>query len=392
MRTLLILFMSPLMLTAIYDLIFYLPSSLSNLYPDLYGFFSIYIILQSIFFISLSFFLASVMIKKSDNFKKEFFIKKDGFNVFECFMLFLCCVILFLYLFYNVFGGFDFINIVINNSKFYAKSKVGTAWVFFLYQFILFLMLYDLYRTSFKTYKVVIIVLALVLLGFTGGRSALISLFIFVFFIYSIVHRKVIKKYYVLIALSLFFVIFVGNAILRGGEGNTFNDYIKSDAFLLDFNNSFVLQDSVDYVNNNDNFYLVSLQDFIYAFVPRSLMPEKPVSTAETRLVYRELLSDGRTTNITFGVYGNMIINFGFLGMLITPILVIGCNIFYLNMCNRIKNKRPLDFLLLYFFIMYILVLRGGFFNSRIFISLIFVLFAIFVYEFFSRVKFRWNL
>jgi oligosaccharide repeat unit polymerase len=381
--------MSPLMLTAIYDLIFYLPSSLSGIYPDLYGFFSVYIALQSLFFILLSFLLARTILRYKSNVENECLIVKKGFSPLFCFILLSTCVILFLYLFYNVFGDFNFVNIIINNSRFYAKSKIGTAWVFFLYQFILFLMIYDLYKSSFKRYKVVIIVLALLLLGMTGGRSTLISFFVFIFFIYSVVYRKKIRKHYVAIALFVFSLIFFGNAVLRGGEGNTLSKYINSDAFLLDFNNSFILQDSLDYIEENNDFYLIAVQDIIYAFLPRSFFPDKPVSTAETRLVYKDYISDGRTTNITFGIYGNMVINFGIIGMFISPMLVVGSNILYLNMCNRVYKRRPSDFLFLYFFVMYILVLRGGFFNSRIFLAFIVVFFAVVVYEFFSRAKLR---
>jgi hypothetical protein len=125
----------------------------------------------------------------------------------------------------------------------------------------------------------------------------------------------------------------------------------------------------------------------MFTFIPRSLYPEKPVSTAETRLVYKDMLSDGRTTNITFGIYGNMVINMGYLGLAVAPLLVIWLSVFYYRTIQKLSMKKPSTFIALYFFITYLYVLRGGFINIRIVMALIVLVAAVSCYEFLRRIN-----
>lgn len=392
MKTLLVFLMSPFFLAALYDTVFYLPSSTLSIYPDLNGIYTIFLSFQIfLYLIFAAYFVYTYnqnLLYKTNSKLSLTNENRNGICFFYYIIIVSICVLLFLYLFYSVFGNFDFSQLITQNAKFYAQSKVGTAWVFFVYQFLIYLMLYDVYRSGFKNYKFYMIFFSIFLIALTGGRSTIISYLVLMSFIYFVVYEKAVRISLVISFACLFFAILSGNALLRHGQDTSFVDYINSDAFKLDFNSSFVLQDSIDYVHNNDDHYLISLEDAYYSFIPRKLMPSKPVSTAETRLVYKDMLSDGRTTNITFGVYGNMVINFGYAGLFIGFLCFFIANYQYIRVCSRLSYRRAYDFVFLFFFMMFILVLRGGFFNMRVVLSLIVVSFAVLFYESLRKLRF----
>lgn len=386
MKLLLIFILSPLFLATIYDLIFYIPSSTHPNYRDLNGFYTIFLFVQCLFYLLIA--VLSIYDFNQRTIQRNSFVsKRNGLGNSFYFLVLAICSTLFVFLFYSVFGDFNFEKIITNNSVFYAKSKIGTAWVFYLYQFFIFLMLYDMYKTKITGVKLIIYILCVVIIALTGGRSTIISYMVFLLFIHVVVHGCRLNFSVKIAFLFFILVIFGSNATLRHGADSNFSDYINSNAFKLDFNSSFVLQDSLDYIEANDDYYFVAIKDLVYAFIPRAIYKDKPVSTAETRLVYEDMLSDGRTTNITFGVYGNMVINFGYVGFILAPLAYLAANYKYLKLCQNIHLRRSADFLWLYFFIMFIIVLRGGFFNMRIVLSLIVVCAAVTVYDFFSRVK-----
>ncbi|MPY15222.1 oligosaccharide repeat unit polymerase, partial [Salinivibrio sp. VGrn1] len=371
----------------LYDLVFYLPSSMLDIYPDLNGFYTYFFIIQILIYILFTVIFTFLYSQNVTRKKKKGGEIQEGLGLTCYFFIMLFCIFLFLFLFQSVFNSYNFTFLLTQNAKFYAQSKVGTAWVFYLYQSMIFLMLYDIYKSGSNKYKLCILFLVIVLLALSGGRAAIISYFLFLSFIYFISHEKPLRFIHAAFFTVIFLTIMVGNALIRQGHDTSFLEYVNSDAFKLDFNSSFVLQDSIDYIDNKNDHYLVALKDFYYAFVPRSLMPDKPVSTAETRLVYKDMLSDGRTTNITFGIYGNMILNFGYSGLFLGFLLLFFANYRYVKVCLNIPRRRAIDFIFLFLFMMFVLVLRGGFLNIRIVLPLMVLIFVVVTYESLGRLK-----
>lgn len=386
MRILLVFFMSPLFLTFLYDIVFYIPSLYLINYPYINDYYIYYFSIQIALYFILSLYFIKFMRFKYDNMSIE---KHKGMPLICYIFLLLTCVILILFLLFSVFQNFDITNLFSQNGYFYAKSKIGTAWVYFVYQFILVLMIFDFYKSKYNRNKLLIIIFTIALLAMTGGRTTVISLFLLLLFIFSIVNVTIIKKRYIVILISIFSIIFFSNIILRGGEDNTLDNYFESNAVVLDFNNTYLINDTLKYIDNHDDYHFVSLIDFAYFFVPRALDPDKPISTAETRLLYSDMLSDGRSTNITFGLYGNLLINLGYLGIIIAPIFTFFMNYIYIKLCNRLPLHKSRDFILLYFFITYLIVLRGGIINSRVFASLLIVMVVIAFYTVISKLKIR---
>ena len=131
-RQVYILLMCPLFLIPLYDVLFYVPSSIMGEYVDLKGPFTFYILFQSAFYICVLLFLLYQYPLNSK--KTKPYQSKLGVKSYACILLVI--VFMFFYLFYNVFGDFYLIKLITHNSTFYAKSKVGMAWVFFLFQFL----------------------------------------------------------------------------------------------------------------------------------------------------------------------------------------------------------------------------------------------------------------
>ncbi|HEX9061957.1 MAG TPA: hypothetical protein VF941_17410, partial [Clostridia bacterium] len=102
--------------------------------------------------------------------------------------------------------------------------------------------------------------------------------------------------------------------------------------------------------------------DFV-SFIPSALLPDKPISTAETYLLYNEKAING--TSITFGLYGNALLHMGVFG-----ILFIWLVYFYLGTLLIKLDRKELrgykDFLVIFVLCYQIIWLRGGFFALRL--------------------------
>lgn len=368
---------SPLLLTAIYDLLFYAASA--SRYKELDGFFSEYIIIQSFIFVLLWLVLSFLSFNKSI---KQYVttVPSNRVTVLAYLSILFLCILLFSYLFYQVFGNFDVLALFSNFGYFYAQSRVGTSWVIFLIMICVFFITYDVFKAGISKFKVVIFSLCMLLLLLSGGRTLGIILIAMMFYIRLVVHGERISSGAVIAALAFFVVIFYVNSVYRSGAENI-SDYLESRAASMDFDNSKVLADTLTYNQQNETGLFVSLQDFAYLLIPRSFYPEKPVSTAETRLVYSEMLADGRTTNITFGIYGNLAINVSSFSMVLAPLLIIMLGFTYHIFFQKWVTLKTSFFFTMVFFLFYPLVLRGGFVNARIFLILLLFAIAVFIWH-----------
>lgn len=371
------LILSPLFLTAVYDLIFYVQSA--KKYDELSDFFYEYLVVQPFAFLFLWIILSFITFRKGK--KKELIvIPSKMIIVFAYAALFVLSGALYIYLFYSVFGNFYFFDIFENFGKFYAQSRIGTAWVIFLMQICIFFMVYDMFMSGFAKYKLAIFFLCLFMLIMTGGRTLAIIIIAMMFYVRLVVHGGKVPRKIIVASVAIFLAVFFINTVYRSGAENI-AEYIGSKSSSMDFDNSKVFADSLRYERNNNHEILVSLEDFMYMFVPRRLYKEKPVSTAETRMVYSEMLEDGRTTNITFGIYGNLVVNLSAYSLFLAPMLVVLLGfIYHLYFCKGAKLKVG-SFFLMTMFLFYPLVLRGGFINARIFLIFILIVIAVAIWH-----------
>jgi hypothetical protein len=306
---------SPAVAFVLYDIFFYYRpifyGSCGALCPDV-----LVLMLYSDFCAILSFGVSFLCIKFIDKRKKSLMGDAGDLPDFLYGLLLFVIVLLYAFLVYSVFGSLNILEVFADYDRFYTMNSYGAAWVFLLFNIILFLMLYDIYRVGFNKNKLFLFLLSLMVVVFTGGRSMAVVLLSLLLFLLVVVNNVKINASYYAGALILAVLVFGGNSLLRlGGVDN----YVES-ATSLDFDNSFILNDVIDHVDKNGPEYLISLQDFYYFFIPRYFSEEKPVSTAETRLIYPEVAE--RSTNYTFGIYANVLLNFGYYGLIFLPILI----------------------------------------------------------------------
>lgn len=264
---------------------------------------------------------------------------------------------------YHLNGSLDLFFPLLNPSQFYYASKGYSAVYFFVcYMFLVYAIVFiSAYGFSFRRGACVVLALFLTLLW--GGRSSLVNPLVFLFLVGIFYLRNSFFYRSSFIAGLMLFCVLVGLTISRSGEGSV-AEYFSSKSSSLDFNSLNFYEYSLAYREKGGEEYFMNFEDLRHMFVPRFLDENKPVSTAETRYVWGEW-SEGRFTNITFGIPGNFINNFGVLGYLFIPLFY--CGVLVLSFCyiqSCLLGRASL--FLLYFVSIFPFVLRGGVVNHRL--------------------------
>lgn len=369
-RPFIVFLLSPALLFVAYDILFYYIPISNNDYTYISGLYIFFMIFCDI--VALwSFMFFSLIIKSRIN-NQPYHYKSISSAWFI--LSFLIMLYFYHFLIISVFGSINYNELFNNYARFYALSKRGTSWVFSIFNLLIFLMFYDIYKGGGNKVKIITLVSSIFLVGLTGGRSLLMVFLAFLVFIFIVIERKEVKFKWIFLSVFLVSTLFIANAVMRAGG---VDEYRESSATTLDFNNAFILNDSFEYLNTH-NAKLFMLEDLYYMFIPRALVPSKPLSTAETRAVYPIIANNG--TNYTFGIYANSLINVGWLSYLVIPFIIIFLNYYYVLLANRITKKSISNFLIVFFVFYSIQVIRGGIFNTRIILVLIPIVLAYYVY------------
>jgi len=370
MRTIFFFIFSPAVLYFIYDIFFYYIPIINNNYTYITIEFIFFMIFCDIFVLLSFIFLFFKRNKK----KVEINYAYKSISTTWYYLFNITIFILINFLIFSAFDSIDYTEVIQSYSKFYALSKRGTAWVFAIINFFLFLMILDLFKNGLNFHKLLLLILAVIQVSMTGGRSLMIVLLMFVFFNFIVIHKNKINFGLFLFVLLLSIAIFISNSILRATD---FESYTNSNNLKLDFDNAFVLNDVIKYTNDKSS-YLIFIEDLYYMFQPRKIFPDKPLSTAETRLIYPDVAEYG--TNYTFGIYANALLNIGYFAFIAIPIFLIIMNYLYIKYILY-SHKKNLKYFLLVFYLFYsIQFIRGGIFNTRLIIIGISLVLAYYVY------------
>lgn len=383
LRLFVFIFFSPAVIFIIYDIVFYYIPIVYQNYPYITIEYIFFMIFSDLFALIIFIYLYIYLVSKYNKSHRE---QKQKNHTFISIKYYYICIFLIFslinYLIYSVFGNINYDEVINNYARFYAMSKRGTAWVFLIINSILFIMIIDLYKNGFNKLRVILFIISLTMLSLTGGRSLIIVLLTFVFFIFVVIHKYKIKVATIFIIIIFSLTVFIGNAILRASDIKTYLS--KSSTF--DFDNAFILNDTIQYTDNNSN-YLNFIEDIFYMVIPRKLYPEKPMSTAETRLVYPDVAYRG--TNYTFGLYANSLINTGYLFVFIVPIYLLIMNYLYIKYILIEKSRNLKSFLIVFFLFYSIQFVRGGLFNTRLLQIAISIILAYFIYTLIVKVKIK---
>jgi hypothetical protein len=301
-------------------------------------------------------------------------INNLGYIVILC-----AAVFLFYFLVYRVFGDYDLRNVYLSNQRFYSQSKVGTSWVFFfLYSFV-FVSLYDVYKNGFTNFKMISILLLILINAATGGRGNVITyLFLFIL-IYGVTWRG---KNLVVMGGGVFILIaatFAYNTLSRSSSGDVV-EYLESNSSTADLNQVYATRDSLDYWLDNGACYSCFFEDLTFFFLPRYIYPNKPISNAETRLVYPEVAARG--SSYTFGIYGSTLINLGAVTFVFIPIFYF---LYAYSFFSSLYSKRKtfMKFFFIYCGVNAVQFVRGGVFDVRLIRLFVTFILAYLIYRFF---------
>lgn len=386
MKNLLIILFSPAIIFLLYDIFFNFIPIYKNNYTHIDNEIIIFIMLCNfISIISFIYFYSKVKkMRISNSLIHVSYIRKIPIQ-FYYFSLIIIITLLH-YLIYFVFEQINYIEVIENYARFYALSKRGSAWVFVLIFAVLFILLIDFYKSGFNSHKFNIFLIMLLLVSLTGGRSIVVVFLIFSIYLIVVFNNYKFHLAKFILILILSSIIFFGNAILRS---DSIDNYLSSkETHQLDFDNAFVLNDvlALHYSTNNKPF-LLFLEDLYYLLIPRALMPDKPYSTAETRLIYPEVADRG--TNFTFGIYANSFVNIGELTLLILPIFYIYLNYIYIKYVFFRHSKNFTSFVIIFFLFFSIQFARGGIFNVRLFFVFLSIFLAYGIYSIILNIKIR---
>lgn len=355
--------LSPAFIFVIYDVLFYLIWIPSGDYSEftinlMVMYFSINLILA---FITL--FAVSSMARERLEGRALYYRK--SMNPFLYYML----IAIGFYSLYMHIGG----SLTFNLEEKY--SEVSSKGIFFvvIIQIVTYILIYDIYLSRPRPILTFLVALFVLCSLVMGGRSGVIWLILLILFVFALNSRVNFGR--ISLILAFLIVVFFVSSALRG----TVNLFGGEARFgFLDFNQIFTLEETIRYISENGSQLTLFFGDVANGFVPRSINPDKQTSTAFTREVFPEV---SPTTSYTSGFYANLLFVFGYFGLFMVPFAQIMMTFLYLKIIKG-GRKSALTFVLIYFLVFPLLIVRGGIFEFRVVFALFLVLFSINAHRF----------
>ncbi|WP_460116804.1 hypothetical protein [Pseudomonas sp. S2_C03] len=297
---------------------------------------------------------------------------------------------------YSVLGTLSPANILLEYHTYNFKATDGGAWMILAMYAALFLQLMDMYFGGVTKRNGVFLMLSILIVSFSGGRGILI-LFVLMFIVMLMYQRIGLVKFLMASGLAIasvgtsFFLItdmraptdyaevasheapVPGGAANAGAEAEAEAENMNearvapTDSYEdLNYNAAFISEDVLLAIKNHDiEPRAYAAEDALVAFVPRRLMPNKPISTAETRAIYPDVAKRG--TNITFPLKANLLMHLGHWAFYADWIVVAICQtLMFIGISRRTRTPSISSFTLLFSGIAFTLIARGGIFNARL--------------------------
>ena len=239
-------------------------------------------------------------------------------------------------------------------ARFYSESRRGGAWLLLLVNSLAFGLLYIFFQTGRWRHGAMCVAFIL-FLSLQGGRGVLLSfvMMLILIKIYQTGSGRLIPVFG-----SLGIGVFLIASYLRTGD---LGEYMNGLAIFYDFNLAFVYEDVVAYLQSNGTEWGLFLNDIVL-YIPRAFWPDKPMSTAETFLIYPETAYSG--TTYTFGLYGNMLLHASYFGLVAACLLYFVVGAAFIRFDTRTSSPGG-TFAFIVTISMELLWLRAGIFGMR---------------------------
>nr|EIU2563105.1 hypothetical protein [Pseudomonas aeruginosa]EIU2668731.1 hypothetical protein [Pseudomonas aeruginosa]EIU2857409.1 hypothetical protein [Pseudomonas aeruginosa]EIU2877510.1 hypothetical protein [Pseudomonas aeruginosa] len=409
-----ILIAGPLGCYATYHYLFilrYLDHSKYPLLTDMYGGISLIVDVSCAIIIAI---ISSLFLSKQkmlDNFKP----RGPRLSIYILILINIGILILLLANTYRIIGSISPNYIIKYYQTLSYSSTKGGAWMVLSMYCAIFIQLINMYVSGVSKTNIAFLLISLVIASLSGGRGIII-LFAMTFLIMMMFERVKLTGFIAasLITAASMALSYVIVTDLRAPDSSkilfskTNNEELKNsekeytisenknilqadsqkqkssgDAELeqitpsvpvsptdsfedLNYNAAFITEDVLrGFSSGKLTAKMYFAEDAATIFVPRSILPEKPTSTSETREVYPDIASRG--TNITFPLKANIIMHMGsgafYLDWLIVAAFQI---IMIIGIARRNISPDLLGFSMMFCGLGFMLIARGGIFNARI--------------------------
>jgi len=226
-------------------------------------------------------------------------------------------------------------------SLFYAKSKIGTAWVYIFLNINYLIYLYAVLTKGFRLSDprmAIMTGLTFASLLVRGTRTTIIFLAM-VYVIWTVVRARRFRVFIALLPVIVIFFMALTTFFRYDYNLERLLTYF-SRGFFVDFDNIRHVNYITGHIDRWGYQLGKTLTDAWQYFIPRSLWPGKPYSTFHSRLLYPHIARVS-TTNYTIGIIGTSYLNFGWIGVLVehTVLSFIYCLVFD-KLLSTFRNGR----------------------------------------------------
>lgn len=313
--------------------------------------------------------------------RKTFVTANKNISVVALFSLTVCTLVLICSSVYRVLGTLNFQFLIHNFDAYYFQNTIGLAWMILLCYIIIYTILIDMYFGGVTKLNSLFLFINILIVSVSGGRGLLILFN--VTFLTLLIGQSVTWKAF--IQASLVSVLVIGSSYftvtgLRAppridAKSVTSSNVIKlsqkpTDSYEeLNYNAAFIIDDVLRGLNKGDfTPGAYAFKDALTVLVPRFIMPNKPISSAETVELYPDVAARG--TNITFPLKANLIMHLGRWAFYLDwPVVILAQVMFLLALFRRSVSTRFLGFMFIFSGCAFSLVARGGIFNARLIVQ-----------------------
>nr|WP_145994325.1 hypothetical protein [Mesorhizobium loti] len=289
------------------------------------------------------------------------------------------CAALLLLSIYRVLGTLSPAYVLKNYVDYQFMATYGGAWIIHACYAALLLLLMDMYYGGVTRANSTAFLLSVLIVALSGGRGLLLML---VLTFLSLLMLQRVKLINFLIVAAISAVLMASSFITVTDLRDTRNDGPKldhptmnnpqqpekpQDSFDdLNYNAAFIQEDVLKaFRNGKVEAAPYAAYDARTRLVPRFLMKDKPVSTAETMAIYPEVAARG--TNITFPLKANLMMHFGPIGFWLDWLVVAGAAVLALvGAAQRAKKPVFWSFAAIFFGCTFSLIARAGLLNARL--------------------------
>ncbi|MDP2731740.1 MAG: hypothetical protein Q8O63_01295, partial [Hoeflea sp.] len=288
---------------------------------------------------------------------------------------------------YRVFGTLDPETLIDGYAQYYALSRRGGAWIILSGYAILYAFLIDMFFGKVNRWNSLALLTSVLLNFVSGGRTLLICVLL-AYLVLLYVQRPRARDFMVgaVVSISIALASFLLVTEVRTPETPSASAPIASDPApapraaqppapkqttpvrptdshsQLNYNAAFIFNDVTKKLLSGELSPAPHVLVDTFNLLPRSIFPDKPLSTSDTRAVYPDVAA--RNSTITFPLAANLAMHFGVWSAYVAPIVAA---LFHLAFVWGLSRRSSLVALVAFFWgVMFMIAARGGVLNYRL--------------------------